>query len=57
MKVNQIVLIATGLEKAHAIKESLEGPVTNLVPASILQTHPNVTVYLDKEAASLLNRD
>lgn len=51
MKVNQIVLIATGLEKAHAIKESLEGPVTNLVPASILQTHPNVTVYLDKEAA------
>ena len=34
----------------------VEGPVTEEVPASLLQEHPNVTVYLDSAAASLLNK-
>ena len=40
--------------KAEAVRGSLEGAVTPLVPASILQTHPNVTVYTDTRSAALL---
>lgn len=50
----QIILLAFGAEKAQAVKDAVEGPVTEDVPASVLQTHPNVTFILDKEAASLL---
>ncbi|MEI7687096.1 MAG: glucosamine-6-phosphate deaminase [Planctomycetota bacterium] len=40
--------------KAVAVRNSLEGPLTPTVPASILMTHPSVTIYLDPPAASLL---
>jgi glucosamine-6-phosphate deaminase len=40
--------------KAPAVRDSLLGPVTPDVPASILRTHPNTTVHLDAESASLL---
>lgn len=56
MKSNKIILIATGPLKAKAIANTIEGPITTNVPASILQTHPNIKVYLDKEAASLLSK-
>jgi glucosamine-6-phosphate deaminase len=36
------------------VQNSLEGPVTPDVPASILQTHPNTTVYLDTASAAKL---
>lgn len=39
--------------KANAIKAMLENDVTNMVPATILKTHPAVSVYLDQESASL----
>jgi len=42
--------------KAEAVRASVEGPVTPQVPASILQTHPDTTLYLDPESASLLRR-
>jgi len=54
MQARKILLIANGVGKAQAIKEMIEGPVTNKLPASILQTHPDVTVIIDEEAASLL---
>ena len=54
MKAKSIVLVATGLNKAEAVKNTVEGIITKNVPASILQTHPNVELYLDVEAASLL---
>lgn len=56
LKAKSIVLVATGLNKAEAIKATVEGIITKLVPASILQTHPNVELYLDVEAASLLTK-
>ncbi|HBL41585.1 MAG TPA: glucosamine-6-phosphate deaminase [Ruminococcaceae bacterium] len=54
MRSKKIVLVATGASKADAVKGMIEGEVTPQLPASILQQHPDVTVYLDKEAASLL---
>ena len=54
MKAKKIIVIATGANKAEAVKGMLQGPVTTDCPASILQNHPDVCVFLDKEAASLL---
>lgn len=54
MKAEKIVLIATGVEKADAITAMVNGEVTPVCPASILQFHHNVEIFLDKGAASLL---
>ena len=43
-----------GPAKAEAVRASFAGPVTPEVPASVLQLHPNVTVFCDEEAAKLL---
>ena len=48
-------LMAFGEKKAHAIKKMIEGPVTEQVPASILQKHPDVTIIVDKAAAQELD--
>ena len=54
MDSEKIILIATGINKAHAVLDMVKGPVTEECPASILQTHKDVVVILDKDAASLL---
>ena len=54
MRAKKIVLIATGKSKAKAIKALVEGEVTPECPASILKLHSDVTIFLDKESASLL---
>lgn len=54
MKAKKIVLIATGASKADAIKATVDGEVTPMVPASVLQNHPDAILLLDKEAAKLL---
>lgn len=54
MAAKQVVLIATGADKAPAVKAAAQGEVTPQCPASILRTHPNVIFLLDKDAASLL---
>ncbi|MCR4616190.1 MAG: glucosamine-6-phosphate deaminase [Clostridiales bacterium] len=54
MRAKKILLIATGESKAQAIKNTVEGEVTPQNPASILNQHPDVTIYLDRAAASLL---
>ncbi len=54
MNARQIVLIATGKNKAKVIKQLIEQEASVDLPASILKTHPNVTIYLDEDAASLL---
>lgn len=56
MRSKKIVLVATGAGKAQAIKGMIEGEVTPQLPASILQNHDDVVVYLDKDAASLLSK-
>lgn len=55
MKAKEIVLLAFGRNKAQAVADLVQGPVTVDVPASILQTHPNVTIIIDEQAASLLH--
>lgn len=42
------------LRKAEAVRNALEGPIAATCPSSIVRTHPNATVYLDTESASLL---
>jgi glucosamine-6-phosphate deaminase len=49
-----ILLMATGKGKAQAVKDMIEGPLTSMCPASILQQHKKSIVILDEEAASLL---
>ena len=56
MDAKEIVLIAFGPKKIHAIKGLVEGPITEEVPASILQKHPKVTVICDEAAAALLTK-
>ena len=56
MRAKKIVLIATGESKAEAIKATVEGEVTPHCPASILQQHDDVTIFLDEAAASLLKK-
>ena len=51
-----IVLSVSDTRKAEAAKAALEGPVTNMAPASILQTHPRAVMFLDQPAAALLGR-
>jgi glucosamine-6-phosphate deaminase len=54
MKSAAIICTVPDERKAQAVQAALEGPVTNRLPASILQNHPQATVYLDKPAASRL---
>ncbi|WP_163651886.1 glucosamine-6-phosphate deaminase [Listeria sp. PSOL-1] len=54
MQAKHIILFANGKKKAEIIKRAFFGPVTEDVPASVLQLHPNLTLLLDKEAASEL---
>jgi glucosamine-6-phosphate deaminase len=61
MSINQILLSKEIIcsvpdsRKASAVKNCLEKPISNLHPASILQSHSNCTVYLDQYSASLLS--
>ncbi|MGO1653219.1 glucosamine-6-phosphate deaminase [Senegalia sp. (in: firmicutes)] len=56
MAAKKVILLASGENKAQAIKSTIEGPINPLVPASILQLHPDVTFILDEEAASRLDK-
>ncbi len=52
MRSKQIILMASGKEKANAIYKMVHGEVTEELPASILQLHPNVIVIVDQQAGS-----
>jgi glucosamine-6-phosphate deaminase len=54
MSARHIVLIATGRAKADAVHQFVEGPVSAMWPATILQHHPHVTALVDEAAASRL---
>ncbi|QVK17340.1 glucosamine-6-phosphate deaminase [Mycoplasmatota bacterium] len=51
---NKIILVASGKNKADAVYQMVKGPLDSSCPASALQMHDNVTVYVDEEAASKL---
>ncbi|WP_182050379.1 glucosamine-6-phosphate deaminase [Changpingibacter yushuensis] len=54
MEARQIVLLAFGANKANALAQLIEGPISAKWPATILQMHPDVVVIADKAAASTL---
>ncbi len=56
MEARMNLLLAFGENKATAIAEAVEGPVTSINPASVLQMHPVVKVCIDEPAASRLER-
>jgi glucosamine-6-phosphate deaminase len=55
LNAREMLIIVPDTRKAAAVKATLEGAISPAVPASILRTHPNVTLYLDEPAASLLD--
>ena len=56
MQAQQVLLIATGADKAEAVRHAIEADVSPQWQASILRTHPNVIFLLDEAAASLLSK-
>ncbi len=54
MNARKIILLALGSGKAQAVYDTICGPVTAAVPASILNLHPDCTVLCDEEAASMI---
>ncbi|WP_372938376.1 glucosamine-6-phosphate deaminase [Seonamhaeicola sp.] len=56
MEAKRVILMAWGEGKSSIIKASVEGTVTNQVPASYLQEHNNATFVLDQAASSKLTR-
>lgn len=54
LSARQIVLLASGKEKAEILKEALKGKITPKIPASILQLHEHIDVIADSEAAVYL---
>ncbi|HWJ85851.1 MAG TPA: glucosamine-6-phosphate deaminase, partial [Cellulomonas sp.] len=54
MSARHLVLLATGRGKAEAVHQLVEGPVSAMWPATVLQHHPHVTVLVDDAAASRL---
>ena len=54
MQAKQILILASGANKADAVYKTVCGKVTEEVPASVLQLHPNCILIADKEAASKL---
>lgn len=55
MKAKEIILVAIGAKKSEAVFRMIKGPITADCPASILQKHPNVHIYLDFLAAQQLH--
>jgi glucosamine-6-phosphate deaminase len=55
MLSNVLILSIPDRRKAQAVKQALEGPVINTLPASVVQHHPDCQVFLDNESASLLS--
>lgn len=55
LKAKEIIAVVPDTRKAEAIKACFGGEVTPMAPSSILRTHANATVYLDKNSAALLS--
>ena len=55
LKAREILAVVPDTRKAQAVKACFEGEISPMAPASILRRHPNATVYLDKNSASLLS--
>lgn len=56
MKARSVYLLAWGEKKAPVMKESVEGPISEEIPATFLQHHPKVKVIIDEDASQDLTR-
>ncbi len=56
MEARKIILMAWGENKSLVIKKTVEGDISDIIPATYLQNHPNTEFFLDKAAASELSR-
>jgi glucosamine-6-phosphate isomerase len=56
MEAEHIILAASGESKARAVKALVEGEITEEIPASFLRTHRNVTLLIDRDAGSMLEK-
>lgn len=54
LKAKEIIAVVPDSRKARAVKACLEGEISPMAPSSILRTHPDVTIYLDRDSAALL---
>ena len=54
LQARRVVMVASGENKAKAVKEAFFGPVTPAMPASILQYHPDFVLVADEAALSLV---
>lgn len=54
MSARHLVLLASGRAKAEAVHQLVEGPISAMWPATIMQLHPHATVLVDDAAASRL---
>lgn len=54
LHAKQILLMAKGEDKAEIVARALKGPLTTHCPASLLQTHPNVTILVDAKAGRFI---
>ena len=54
LEARELILLAFGEAKAEAIRQAVEGPVSERWPVTALQRHPNATLLVDQAAASLL---
>jgi 6-phosphogluconolactonase/glucosamine-6-phosphate isomerase/deaminase len=57
MDATHIILLISGSHKAQIAQQVLEGEISEALPATILRSHADLKVYLDIEAAGLLNSD
>ena len=55
LKTKEILCIVPDARKAQAIHACFDGKISPMAPASILRTHPNTTIYLDRHSAQLLS--
>ena len=56
LKMEKILVVVSGEDKADILKEVLYGPITPEVPASILQLHNDVTIVADEAALSKIDK-
>jgi glucosamine-6-phosphate deaminase len=54
LEARHVLLVATGAQKAQAVRDFVEGPVAAICAASVLQFHPHATILVDEAAASSL---
>ncbi len=54
LKANNIIAIVPDSRKAQAVAKCFNGEISPMAPSSILRTHPNTVIYLDKNSAALL---